>query len=74
MLAELMAGREPFFFAGHCYRRSELQAIGGWDSEQRIEDADLFVRLAQRTKHLIVQEKLFLRIEAERPEFVEMPC
>lgn len=59
VLAELLAGREPFFFAGHCYRRSELQAIGGWDSEQRIEDADLFVRLAQRTKHLIVQEKLF---------------
>lgn len=59
ILTELMAGREPFFFAGHCYRRSELEAIGGWDGDQLIEDADLFFRLAQRTRHVIVHEKLF---------------
>jgi len=59
ILSELKAGREPFFFAGHCYRRSELEAIGGWDGDQSIEDADLFFRLAQRTRHVIVHEKLF---------------
>lgn len=59
ILAELMAGREPFFFAGHCYCRSDLEAIGGWDDDQSIEDADLFFRLARRTRHIIVHEKLF---------------
>ena len=33
--------------------------IGGWDGEQLIEDGDLFIRLAQRTPHKIVDEKLF---------------
>ena len=59
IIAELIAGNEPFFFAGHCYRRSLLVEIGGWDDDQLIEDADLFFRLAQQTRHLIVDEKLF---------------
>lgn len=54
----LLAGHHPFFFAGHCYRRSELISVGGWDEEQVIEDADMFFRLSKTTKHWIVDEKL----------------
>jgi alpha-1,3-rhamnosyltransferase len=59
IIAQLIAGNEPFFFAGHCYRRKLLTDVGGWDGDQLIEDADLFYRLAQRTRHWIVDEKLF---------------
>lgn len=59
IIAELLAGNEPFFHAGHCYRRSLLAEIGGWDSDQLLEDGDLFIRLASRTRHLILDEKLF---------------
>lgn len=58
--SELLAGNEPFFFAGHCYRRSLLVEVGGWDGDQLIEDGDLFIRLAQRAQHMIVDEKLFV--------------
>jgi glycosyltransferase involved in cell wall biosynthesis len=47
----ILAGGEPHFFVGCAYRRSALDAIGGWDENQLIEDRDLFLRLAQRFKH-----------------------
>lgn len=59
IVSQLLAGNEPFFFAGHCYSRRLLIEIGGWDGDQLIEDGDLFIRLAQRTPHMIVDEKLF---------------
>lgn len=48
VLPRLLAGAEPFFFVGCCYRRDALEAVGGWDETLPIEDRDLFVRLAQR--------------------------
>ena len=41
-------GKVPHFFVGCAYRRTALEAIGGWDEGQLIEDRDLFLRLSQR--------------------------
>lgn len=43
-----LEGGEPHFFVGCAYRRTALEAVGGWDEKQLIEDRDLFLRLAER--------------------------
>ena len=43
--------KNPHFFIGCGYRRSALDAVGGWDEGQLIEDRDLFLRLSLRFKH-----------------------
>ncbi|MBC7784522.1 MAG: glycosyltransferase [Burkholderiales bacterium] len=56
--SELLAGREPFFFVGMCYRRSALASVNGWDENIPIEDADLFFRLAGKFPHHAVPSPL----------------
>jgi glycosyltransferase involved in cell wall biosynthesis len=51
-------GEAPFLFVGCCYRRSVLEAVGGWDETQLIEDKDLFFRLACRYNVRRVPERL----------------
>ena len=59
--AELLAGREPFFFVGICYRRAMLEEVGGFAEDVPIEDADLFFRLAGNYSHRIIQAPLLIR-------------
>ncbi|WP_162789224.1 MULTISPECIES: glycosyltransferase family 2 protein [Sphingomonas] len=58
VLPLLLAGSDPFFFVGCCYRRSALLAVGGWDESLPIEDRDLFLRLAQRYPVRTLSERL----------------
>lgn len=58
--AELLAGREPFFFVGLCYRRSALVSVNGWDENIPIEDADLFFRLAGKFAHHAITKPLVI--------------
>jgi GT2 family glycosyltransferase len=58
VLSALLAGEEPFFFVGCCYRREALQEVGGWDEQLPIEDRDLFLRLAQRHPVRTLSERL----------------
>lgn len=59
--ATLLAGLEPFFYVGLCYRRAMLDEVGGFDETVLIEDADLFFRLAGRYPHHIVPVPLLIR-------------
>lgn len=54
----ILYGGEPHFFVGCAYRRAALEAIGGWDESQLIEDRDLFLRLSQRFTHHRVAQRL----------------
>ena len=54
----ILDGREPHFFVGCAYRRTALDAIGGWDEGQLIEDRDLFLRLSQRFTHHRIARRL----------------
>ncbi len=54
----ILAGREPFFFVGCAYLRSSLEAVGGWDEQQLIEDRDLFLRLSDRFDHARTTKRL----------------
>lgn len=47
----ILGGGEPLFFIGCAYRRSSLEAVGGWDERMPIEDRDLFLRLSLRFAH-----------------------
>lgn len=51
-------GGEPHFFVGCAYRRSALDAVGGWDDGQLIEDRDLFLRLSKRFVHYRIEQRL----------------
>jgi GT2 family glycosyltransferase len=44
--AALLRGETPFLFIGCCYRRSAVEAVGGWDDKQLVEDRDMFLRLS----------------------------
>ena len=59
--AALLAGLEPFFYVGICYRRAMLEEVGGFAEDVPIEDADLFFRLAGRSPHHIVPAPLLIR-------------
>lgn len=54
----ILAGEEPFFFVGCCYRRAALDTVGGWDEAMPIEDRDLFYRLGKRFEHVNVLQPL----------------
>ena len=54
----ILDGGEPHFFVGCAYRRSALNAVGGWDEGQLIEDRDLFLRLSQRFAHHRIAKRL----------------
>ncbi len=54
----ILDGAEPHFFVGCAYRRSALDAVGGWDDGQLIEDRDLFLRLSQRFAHHRIAQRL----------------
>ena len=54
----ILDGGEPHFFVGCAYRRSALDAVGGWDEGQLIEDRDLFLRLAQHFTHHRIARRL----------------
>ena len=54
----LLRGETPFMFVGCCYRRSALEAIGGWDEDQLIEDRDLFLRLSLKFPMRFVDERI----------------
>ena len=56
--AVILAGGEPHFFVGCAYSRAALEAVGGWDERQLIEDRDLFLRLSQRYPHHRVERPL----------------
>ncbi|MCW3797512.1 glycosyltransferase family 2 protein [Sphingomonas sp. BN140010] len=58
ILPQLLAGTDPFNFVGCCYRRTALEAAGGWDERMLVEDRDLFVRLAGRFPLFIIPERL----------------
>ncbi len=47
----ILDGDLPHFVVGCAYRRSALEAVGGWDEDQLIEDRDLFLRLSRRFTH-----------------------
>lgn len=47
----ILDGKVPHFFVGCAYRRTALEAVGGWDEMQLIEDRDLFLRLSQKFAH-----------------------
>lgn len=58
----ILDGDEPHFFVGCAYRRSALEAVGGWDECQLIEDRDLFLRLSQYfTNHNIARRLVHYR-------------
>jgi len=54
----ILDGGEPHFFVGCAYRRSALEAVGGWDEGQLIEDRDLFLRLSRRFEHHRIAQRL----------------
>jgi alpha-1,3-rhamnosyltransferase len=54
----ILDGREPHFFVGCAYRRSALEAVGGWDEGQLIEDRDLFLRLSTQFRHHRIPRRL----------------
>ena len=54
----ILDGKEPHFFVGCAYRRTALEAVGGWDEDQLIEDRDLFLRLSQRFTHHRIARRL----------------
>ncbi|MES2902613.1 MAG: glycosyltransferase family 2 protein [Pseudomonadota bacterium] len=54
----ILAGGEPHFFVGCAYWRSALEAVGGWDETQLIEDRDLFLRLSERFAHHRIDRRL----------------
>jgi GT2 family glycosyltransferase len=54
----ILDGREPHFFVGCAYRRSALEAVGGWDEGQLIEDRDLFLRLSRQFTHRAIPRRL----------------
>lgn len=54
----ILDGGEPHFFVGCAYRRTALDAVGGWDEDQLIEDRDLFLRLAERFEHHRIARRL----------------
>ena len=54
----ILDGREPHFFVGCAYRRSALEAVGGWDEGQLIEDRDLFLRLSKQFRHHRIPRRL----------------
>ena len=54
----ILDGKEPHFFVGCAYRRSALDAVGGWDEGQLIEDRDLFLRLSEQFEHHRIGRRL----------------
>lgn len=54
----ILDGKEPHFFVGCAYRRSALDAVGGWDEDQLIEDRDVFLRLSQCFTHHRIAKRL----------------
>ena len=54
----ILDGGEPHFFVGCAYRRAALDAVGGWDAGQLIEDRDLFLRLSQHFTHHRIARRL----------------
>jgi GT2 family glycosyltransferase len=54
----ILDGGEPHFFVGCAYRRLALEAVGGWDEGQLIEDRDLFLRLSQEFAHHPIAQRL----------------
>ena len=48
---KILNGQEPHFFIGCAYRRTALEAVGGWDETLPIEDRDLFLRLSLQFPH-----------------------
>ena len=58
LLDTILDGGDPHFFVGCAYRRSALEAVGGWDEEQLIEDRDLFLRLSKHFPHRRIAQRL----------------
>ncbi len=56
--AALLRGETPFLFIGCCYRRSAVEAVGGWDDDQLIEDRDMFLRLSVEFPVRFVDKRL----------------
>ena len=56
--AALLRGEIPLMFVGCCYRRSAVEAVGGWDETQLIEDRDMFLRLSLQDPVHFVDERL----------------
>lgn len=54
----ILDGAEPHFFVGCAYRRAALEAVGGWDDDQLIEDRDLFLRLSKQFAHHRIEQRL----------------
>lgn len=54
----ILDGDLPHFVVGCAYRRSALEAVGGWDEGQMIEDRDLFLRLSQSFTHHRTTQRL----------------
>lgn len=75
VLPALLAGEEPFFFVGCCFRRTALLDVGGWDEALPIEDRDLFLRLARRypvhrLADVLVNYRRASRSASANPEFM----
>lgn len=58
VLTQLLQGLNPFNFVGCCYRRTALEGAGAWDEAMLVEDRDLFVRLSQRFRVVIIPQPL----------------